>query len=251
MTLALQRYRGHVPVRVVARMDEPIAYLGDLLHLDAPLAYASYHDLDERTRRTIPPIESTDFPVDLELPLSTWWLPYDEQRHGPIDPRLMKRNRMDSTDRSQRLWGWCASAAVEAWDGRSKLEVRKRPELGRMTRYSDAKTANVSSGHMKAYDLAIPTVFAREVVWHAFGDADKVQALLTRFVPAIGKKRNIGSGTVREWRVEVVEEDRSTVADGGPMRRLPAGATSGPARSGAIRPPYYHHTRLVMSVEPS
>lgn len=257
MTPALKLWHrpGTAPMRVVAVMDEPVAYLGDLLHLDAPLAYAAYHDLDDRTRLTIPPPGSPEFedwPIDLELPLSTWWLPYDEATHGPIEPRLLKRNRQDVGDRSARLWGWCASAADEAaWGVRSKLEIRKRPELGKMARYTAARTANVSAGHMKAYDLAVPTMFAREVTWHAHGDLEKVRALLAKYVPAIGKKRNIGSGTVREWRVEPCDEDRSTVVSGEPMRRLPLGAAiSESMRVGAIRPPYYHHTRLVMAAEP-
>lgn len=254
--LDFDRPRGFAPMRVVAVMDEPIGYLGDLLHLDAPLSYAAYHDLDERTRKTIPPpgsAEFEDWPIDLALPLSTWWLTYDEREHGVIEPRLCKRNRADRRDRTARLWGWCASAAAEtAWGVRSKLEVRKRPDLARMARYTDAKAANLGAGHMKAYDLAVPTVFAREVVWHAHGDLERVAALLTRFVPAIGKKRNLGSGTVREWRVEPCADDHSTIADGAPMRRLPFGcASASSTRVGAIRPPYYHHTRLVMAVEPS
>lgn len=253
--LTFHRPAGYAPMRVVAVMDEPIGYLGDLLHLDAPLSYAAYHALDLQTRKSIAPPGSPEFedwPIDLELPLSTWWLPYVVHEHGAIDPRLCKRNRNDPSDRSQRLWGWCASAADEAaWGVRSKLEVRKRPELGRMARYTDARSANISSGHMKAYDLAVPTVFAREVVWFAHGDADRVRDLLNRFVPAIGKKRNIGSGTVREWRVEACDEDRSTVTEGAPRRRLPCGAArSDSMRLGAIRPPYYHHTRTVMAVEP-
>lgn len=253
MSYRVHRKPGHVPMRVVAVMDEPIGYLGDLLHLDAPLAYAAYHDLDERTRKTIAPIETADFPVDITLPLSTWWVDYDPDYHGPIDTRLLKRERTGKDGPPPQLWGWCATAADEsAWGVRSKLEVRKRPELGKMARYTDARIHNTSSGHMKAYDLAIPTVFAREVTWYALGDVDRVRALLSAYVPAIGKKRSIGNGTVREWRVEECR-DRDTdgvTLDSQLMRRMPAGAVDGAMRMGSIRPPYYHHTRIVGAVEP-
>lgn len=244
--------KGHQPLRIVATMSEPIGYLGDLLHLDGPIAYAAYHALDPQTRKTIPPIEGTDFPVDIGLPLSTWWVDYDPDLHGDVDARLLKRRRRGADGPPPQLWGWCASAADEtAWGVRSKIEVRKRPPLREMGRYTDARSHNTATGHMKAYDLAIPTVFAREVTWYAHGDAEAILDLLTRFVPAIGKKRSTGSGTVVAWLVEPHAEDWSVQRDGLPTRRLPAGAVGdGAHRSGAIRPPYYHHTRVVPSVEP-
>lgn len=258
MTYELGMRPGSMPMRVIARMDEPIGYLGDLLHLDGPIAYGVYHDLDEKTRRTIEPIEITDFPVDFRerIPLSTWWVDYDPALHGQCDERLLSRRRTGREHPGPQLWGWCCSAADEAsWAGRGKLEVRKKPDLARMTRYTDAKTANLSSGHMKAYDLTVPTVFAREVTWFAHGDVDKVRHLLATYVPAIGKKRNIGSGTVREWIVREepdARDDLALVRNGRLMRRMPVGAVTGElARAGSIRPPYYHHTRMVMCEEPA
>lgn len=253
MSYQVQRYAGHVPLRIVARMDEPIGYLGDLLHLDGPIAYATYHDLDLRTRKTIEPIETAEFPIDLKLPLSTWWMPHNPALHGDVDARLLKRNRQDRDDKSPRLWGWCATAADEsAWGVRSKLEVRKKPAIKEMARYTDAKSHNLSAGHMKAYDLAVPTVFAREVTWYAHGDPDRVRSLLSRFIPALGKKRSTGSGTVREWVAEEwsASDTDGVMVDGALARRMPAAAADGSPRMGAIRPPYYHHTRMVQAVEP-
>lgn len=258
MTFELRMHPGYVPMRIVARMDEPIAYLGDLLHLDGPIAYGVYHDLDEQTRRTIEPIEKGEWPVDFRTitPLSTWWVDYDPAQHGEVDARLLSRQANGRKTPDRQLWGWCCSAADESsWAARSKLEIRKKPDLARMTRYTDAKSANLSSGHMKAYDLTVPTVFAREVTWFAHGDVDRVRHLLATYVPALGKKRNIGSGTVREWIVREEPGARDDVAihqDGKLRRRMPVGAVTGEAvRAGAIRPPYYHHTRIVMCEEPA
>lgn len=250
MTYELDTPRGFAPMRVIARMDEPIGYLGDLLHLDGPIAYAVYHDLDEPTRRTIEPVEVAEFPTDFRsrTPLSTWWVDYEAALHGDVDARLLEPG--------PQLWGWACSAADESsWTARGKIEVRKKPDLARMTRYTDARSAHLSTGHMKAYDLAFPTVFAREVTWFAHGDVDKVRYLLSTFVPAIGKKRNIGGGTVREWVVSEEPGARDDLAihdDGKLRRRMPAGAIGGHSlRAGAIRPPYYHHTRVVLSEEPA
>ena len=255
MTLEIHRARGHVPMRVVALMNEPIGYLDDLLHLDAFLAAAARHDLDERTRRTIEPIEVTAWPVDFGLPLSTWSV----EDPGDVDDRLLKSHKQlvkGTPDRARanerRLWGWCASAADDAaWSRRGKIEIRKKPPLAEMVRYTKDKTANVASGPLKAYDLAIPTVLAAEVTWFALGDIDAVRRLLVEYIPAVGKKRGIGMGDVREWIVEPCGDDRSVLkADGSPARRLPHGAAPGAPGQGAIRPPYWHHTRLVPSVEP-
>lgn len=257
MTLQIHHDAGHVPMRIVARMDEPIAYLGDLLHIDGPLAYAAYHDLDLATRKTLEPIEVTEWPIDLALPLSRWSV----APSGDEDDRLLKswnglRRDMRGTKAmprgpERRLWGWCASAADESrWLGRGVLEVRKKPALSEMSRYTDAKSANLGAGAMKAYDLRIPTVLALEVEWFAHGDPDRVRHLLATFIPSIGKKQSTGNGRVREWIVEPCAEDRSVLHDGRPVRRLPLGAVEGPPGHGAIRPPYYHHTRMVPSVEP-
>lgn len=256
MTYEVRTRPGHAPMQIVARMDEPIVYLGDLLHIDGPIAYAVFHDLDEQTRRTIEPIECTDFPVDFRerTPLSTWWMDHDPAIHGEVDERLLARARKGGRGHYPQLWGWCASACSEQWEVRGKMEVRKKPALGEMSRYTDAHSAHLSSGHMKAYDLTFPTVLSREVTWFAHGDVDKIRVLLQRFVPWIGKKRNIGYGTVHEWVVTEEPEmrnDAAIVQDGKLMRRMPAGAVTGQTvRAGAIRPPYYHHTRIVMCEEP-
>lgn len=258
MTLELHHDAGYVPMRVLARMDEPVAYLGDLLHLDGPLHYAALHALDLRTRKEVEPIDVAEWPQDFGLPLSTW----STAAPDGCDDRLLKsRTGMrrgvrgnDAMPRGpeRRLWGWCASAVDEStWLARGVLEIRKKPDLARMRRYTEAKSANLGAGPMKAYDLRIPTVAALDVVWFAHGDPDRVRHLLTEFVPSIGKKRSTGNGRVREWIVEPCAEDRSVCApDGAPTRRLPVGAIAGPRGHGAIRPPYYHHTRMVESVEP-
>jgi hypothetical protein len=227
--LEIHRGTGYVPMRVVARMSEPIAYLGDLLHLDGFLSYAAYHDLPLETRKTIAPVESTPWPIDFGLPLSTWSTPAP----AGCDDRLLKSRNglrrgfrgLPGTDcragDERRLWGFCASAADDAaWLGRTVLEVRKKPALGAMGRYTRDKSANLSSGHMKAYDLKIPMVVAMEVEWFAHGDPDHVRHLLTEHVPSIGKKRNTGNGIVREWIVESCADDRSTVVEGHARRRL-------------------------------
>ncbi len=259
MTLEIHTRPGHAPMRIVARMVEPVGYLGDLMHIDGMISYGAYHDLDDRTRRTIEPIEVTEWPIDIGLPLAVWSV----AAPAGVDERLCKsRGRIRAnTPRhgklscapgdDHRLWGWCASAADDsAWLARGALEIRKKPALGAMGRYTGDRSANLGAGHMKAYDLRIPTVTALEIEWFALGEVDYVRHLLVEHVPSIGKKRNLGAGRVSEWIVEHVDVDRSVLHEGRPTRRLPAGAAEGRPGHGGIRPPYYHHTRAVAAVEP-
>lgn len=257
--IEFHRGKNHVPFRVTAKMTEPVVYLGDLLHLDGILAAAAFRDLDERTRGTIEPVDAAEWPIDLGIPLSVWSV---EAPDG-VDPRLTKsRSRIRAGHRrygklgcppgdDRRLWGWCASAADDsAWLARGVMEVRKKPALSEMRRYTTATSVNLGAGPMKAYDLKMPTVIALEVEWFAHGDPDETLRLLSTHITAIGKKRGIGGGAVDRWSVDRIDDDRSVVCDGKPTRRLPVGAAEGRPGHGGIRPPYYHHTRAVAAVEP-
>lgn len=250
MTLEVHAAPGHVAMRVTARMGEPIVYKEDGIHFDGILARGAFLDLLPEERAAMPPIDAVDFPLDIDMPLSRWSVAPTVD----ADRRLLApRSELGGHGDELRLWGWVASCASDdAWFGRGKLEVRKKPALGAMGRYTGDKSANLSAGHMKAYDLALPTVLALEVTWYAFGDPAEVQRLLSEHVPAIGAKRNIGSGRVLAWHVEPIAGDALSVivGDGRALRRLPAGAAKGSPGRGTIRPPYYHPTRAVVSVGP-
>lgn len=262
--MKFERKSHYAPFRVFARMSDPIVYLDDLLHLDGLIAYGAFHDLDMRTRKTIEPIETCEIPTDIEIPLSRWYVEYEPSVHGAVDPRVLRVRKMGAEERREHgkdapaLWGWCASAADnQAWELRGKVEVRKKPELGAMSKHTEATSANIGAGHMKAYDLVFPTVFSRRVEWWCHGDMAETLRLLRSYVFAIGKKRNTGNGKILEWSAEPMTEDWSTVRDGKPTRRLPVGAVVdadgqpvGSIRYGAIRTPYYHRSRVVMAQEP-
>lgn len=239
--------RGGALMRVTAVMGEPVAYLGDLMHVDGIVAAAAYRDLPERTRRRVPPL-SCEWPVDLRIPLSRWFVSVSEARG-----RLSKMTRD-----GHALWGWCGSAEIgDPWLRRGKIEIRKRPPVEEMRRYAQDATVQLGAGPLKAYDMAVPTVFAHRISWMAHGDAGEVRRLLSRYIPAIGKKRNLGCGTVLEWVVEEVPGSvmDSVVAGSGaralPIRRLPAECgLRGARRRGSIRAPYHHASRDCDCVEP-
>lgn len=235
------------PMVVTAHLTEPLVYSRDLLHLDATLAFAAWMDLPRDLRDRIPPVSDERMPIDIRIPLARWEAPAVDASERPL-----------CRARGGGLWGWCASAEVATWERETVAEVRKRPPIGEMVRWSRSGSSNPSLGATKAYDLKLPAVVARTVTWYALGDIDRVRELLTRHVRSIGRKRNQGWGTVGRWDAAPADVDRSLFdAAGLPMRRLPERAldTVPPGadlvfRRGAIRPPYYHAMREVFAVEP-
>lgn len=244
--------RVFAPLVVTAHMSEPIVYVGDGLHLDGILAAAAFRDLDERTRRRIPPL-SSPWAVDIMIPLSRWVVEVGDDWVG--DVRLLRKRKGGGARRprqTRELWGWCASAVQAEWVQYGKTEIRKRPEVDKMRRYARDKSVSVGAGPLKAYDLPLPTVFAAEVRWYCHGVAADVERLLRTHIGAIGKKHLLGHGTVMHWAVEPCEHDLSVAHEGSIMRRMPLeSGLDGRCGRGAIRPPYHHHSRVVESVEPS
>lgn len=248
--LSLEEGKGHVPICVTAIMHEPIVYAGDLIHLDSILGAAKHRDMTDRERRGLPAM-SEPWAADLKIPLSKWGVevPVEVAEKGHANLLHNRKGQgAGATMRNLRrmgygiIWGWRASAESATWLQHGAAEVRKKPALDEMREMSDAGTATISAGPMKAYDLTLPTVFAHEIRWYAHGDPDRVQELLSLHVPGIGKKRNLGFGTVGKWRVERMDEDWSIEAGGELMRRMPSQDPGAPL--GTIRTPYHHRSRL-------
>lgn len=228
-----------IPLRVTARLTEPVLTYQDGMHLDGLLAYGALMRLSPAEREALPILAQTDWALDFDLPLARWGV----EQAGRYDERLLSPDG--------RIWGWRGSAACYRPLHQGITEVRKRPPIAAMARYTSDKSVLVAGGSHKAWDLPFPTIFAHLIAWYAVGDPTEIQALLER-VPALGKRTNHGHGTVSEWRVEPWSEDWSTMYQGAPMRRLPAAMAPGlPAGRGAIRAPYHHRSRLCPSVDPS
>lgn len=260
---------------VVAKMQCSHIDRQNLIHLDGILAQAAYRDLDTSTRLTLAPITGSAAPVDLSLPLSRWYMQRIPELHGNV-PECLLRVRHVSADElgmsfrdakaagiptrdEPAIWGWCASAQdYGAHVLHSQFALRKKPAIGEMVKYTDDSSVNIGAGHLKAYDLTFPAVFAPTVTWYCHGDMGETLRLLREHIPAIGGKTSIGNGVVMSWDAEPMTEDWSIERNGSPSRRLPVGAlvddqgvSIGTIRArGTIRPPYYHRSRYVASQEP-
>lgn len=216
------------PLKITARMGEPIVTYDGVLHFDGILSWCASREYISEHGDDLPPIGGP-WMVDFDLPLARWRVP-------PVpgcDERLLDADGM--------LWGWCASAGEAIWLSHGKVEVRKRPAIDEMVRFSRDKTYNAGAGPTKAKDLTFPTLFAREVTWYVRGEREAVKRLLDVWATHLGKLHGHGHGKVLEWRVETSPVDWSIQRDGLLMRRMPREG----GQRGGIRAPYWHRSRQV------
>lgn len=120
------------------------------------------------------------------------------------------------------------------------------------------KRIDISVGANKGYRIPRQVTHYEndELRWWAVGDRDGIADLLAG-VSHLGKRRGVGLGRVREWRVEPCEswgEGFPVVRDGKPLRTLPVdhAAASG-ARSGygTLLPPYWDRQLEELCLLPS
>lgn len=82
----------------------------------------------------------------------------------------------------------------------------------------------INAGAQKSYRIPLELQHFRDqrLTWFALGDGDRIADLLS-LVTHIGKRRGVGHGWVREWRVEPCEPwpGFPVLRDGQPMRPLP------------------------------
>lgn len=223
------------PLRIVAKMAEPVVYWGDGIHLDGILAAAAYRDLPGSVRDGLPSIQSA-WAEDFDLPLARWACAANLP--PTTDPRLL--------DSEGRLWGWRASAVHAVWLLEGGHEVRKKPAIDEMVLWGRDNSVLVAGGPYKAKNNTYPARQAGELVWWVVGDRAEVLRLLRCHITHIGKFANHGAGRVLEWSVEPAAEDRSVEHAGLLRRNMPAAWSGrGVHTVGGIRAPYHHLSRRV------
>lgn len=109
---------------------------------------------------------------------------------------------------------------------------------------------NVSSGEYKAYRMPEVIRIVSNVTFYAFGTKSKIEDLLN-YIHHIGKKSSIGWGRVKEWVVEEIENDYTSVSPYGLARPIPVNVANQEERNAAytiqriaIKPPYWNHRNV-------
>lgn len=256
MNIHIEREPGMVPLLITARFAEPVVYYGDLLHADAFLDAGHYYSLPPEERGAMPSVQGPDV-LDMPLPVARWYVPVEDESLSGKRLLHLKRSTITSYDwlhlnDKPCIWGWCASAELLPWETQGTTNMAKRPPLAQAVRWTRDGSLNISSGHLKAYQLVLGHVQARLQSWCVLGHEDRVRALLEH-VHAVGKKRNTGHGTVLSWSVERADTDHSVHRDGVATRRMPKeSGLQGQDGAGALRAPYYHRSRAYPhTVEPA
>lgn len=238
-------------LHVVAHMVEPVVYYGDGMHFDGILAWAKYQDITPEERAKIPPITGP-WAWDADLPLARWHV----QSVTPerIDDRLfLNRPMFKGGHKYGVLWGWKASAVHAEWLCHERYAIRRRPEIEQMVRYTTSPSVNLGAGQQKATNIRLPAKFALELHWYARGELSEIERLLTTHVRAIGKITTKGPGKVQRWEVEPFQHDWSLQRGYMLTRVMPIGYDVAYAyvAEASIRPPYHHHSRIVMAMRPA
>lgn len=115
---------------------------------------------------------------------------------------------------------------------------RKRVEI------ETEKKIRVGSGAFKAYNMPLPVIYTEKLVFLAHGIKTEIKELL-ELIAAVGKKRSIGRGHVRSWKIQEIDnppEDCVTFKDR-VLRPIPISETesASPKMFCAYYPPYWHH----------
>lgn len=227
-----------VPLVVTAELSEPVLYYGDGMHLDGLLAYSAFRVYARHNGLDGIPHITDQWVVDFDLPLCRWTTPAPDG----TDPRLLTPDGL--------IWGWCASAVQIPEDApRRSVALRKMPATDEMARYTDSPSISLGAGALKAADLVFPAVMTRTLTWYAAGHKNRVRRLL-KHISHVGKKTAHGYGRVQRWSVRKADEDWSICRGDTLTRRMPS--TTRPrahAHRMAIRPPYHHHSRIMLTVE--
>lgn len=197
------------PTTITAHLTSPIVGM-DRIMLDGPVAWA-WVVLAKGQGRTVPAITPT-FAPDFPLPFCRW--------------------------ESNGTWGWCVSEGTEDVVSWTTAQIRRKPNVTAMARYTTDKKHHAGLGPFKARDVAIPGRVVKTVTWEALvTDTDELGRLLREVTNLSARWRN-GFGQVSKW-----EMCRSADRDGWQARPLPSADGT---REIPIRPPYWHPTRRTL-----
>ena len=215
------------PVRVRAWLQAPVAGDG-LLPLDALVFYHAVRAELGPQLVTLPRANLVKRQLRLKMPF--------ERRVPDHDPDA---------------WYWAASCAV--WPDHTVQDVQHwtkqfdEVKAERMVDFGGRRGyVRRSSGTYRAYRMPLVIRHALYVDWYAVADPEALRWWL-RWVRWIGKKTAQGWGAVKDWEVEVIDQDLSErLPDGRAVRPIPV--PSSPVRWG-VRPSYWdprHRFPVVM-----
>jgi len=225
------------PLKVSAELAGPIA--GEIPKLDAIIERAMAHRCD---------------PSALSEPDSA-----GEYAPGGV-PIPIARRRVEGCAWSIPLCSWPIFLSTH---DRHDF-VNKRFSVDPSILASDSRGVFAcNSGELRSYRLPLRSRNVNQVVWFCVGVAKEIRRMLVHprsGVRYLGKKTSIGYGMVKEWKIEIVEDDWSWFAPspGGTVlmrglpetARLPKDLVGYRKWFGGVAAPYWNAKYHVEMVEP-
>lgn len=113
------------------------------------------------------------------------------------------------------------------------------------------KQLDLSRGFFKNFAVSLTYIPARKATFYACGDPDEIGGLLTGLT-GIGKKRSIGYGAIKEFKIKEIKKDCSIVKDGKAMRPIPVDMVEEAEEIIAMtyKPPYWAGSYVYPCVPP-
>ena len=141
---------------------------------------------------------------------------------------------------------YLASASVGVPVARELRYVQRRFPLSEAIAMggSSLKRVATNAGACKAFRVPVETTHVPTLVWYAVGEPHEVRELLG-WVTRLGRRRAVGEGEVRAWRVEDCDPWEGfpvLSSDGRPLRYLPLdtpGLGEHTPRWARLMPPYW------------
>ena len=152
-----------------------------------------------------------------------------------------------------------ASASVCDVRLREKRYIHQRFPVEHWQSLGGGKSVNriqINAGPSKGFRVPVEAqhLEGRLLTWWCIGERDEITELLA-LVTHVGRRRAVGEGEVREWRVEPCEswgEGFPVMRDGAPLRHLPDKPIDGPhmLRIGNISYPYWRRSTEELIIAP-
>lgn len=180
-------------LKITAKMQTQICF-NDFLRLDCILSAAKAKEL-LKSDYYLNPKQTGD--LQLVIDTLSQFLKYNE--------KLKVFHSSCATDGKEFV-----TAYSKRWnsgkDGCVKFKGKGKQEIDTMR------------GFFKAYRNPLVYHTIPEVVFYASGDKAEIERLLKENIAYLGKKSSQGYGKVKEWTVEIIDEDKSIFNNGKLMR---------------------------------
>lgn len=212
------------PLSITAHLSEPIAGWREDIGIDGPLSFAAMLEFIDEHGNVLPP-KNQKWALDFEIPIAKWAIPLPNGISA--DPRLLTQDG--------QVWGWCVSDPQYEEAFPQVVDVRRKPAIEEMSRWSRANRHHIGFGPHKARNVPHNAAFVRSITWYVLGEQEGIERLLKR-VKALGRLSRAGNGRVMKWVVEPCDDQNAWK-----QRCFPADQ----GVDLPVRAPAWHKSRLV------